>query len=58
MVRKHRNGKAGRPLVHQTTGDSSNSGGDLFAGEKLPNLVNASLTIVPDDGIYCFGALL
>ena len=25
------------------------------SGEKLPALINASLTLVPGDGIYCFG---
>jgi len=24
-------------------------------GDKLPALVNASITLVPGDGIYCFG---
>lgn len=27
----------------------------MGAGEKLPALINASLTLVPGDGIYCFG---
>ena len=26
-----------------------------YIGAKLPALVNASLTLVPGDGIYCFG---
>ncbi len=29
----------------------------MSLGEKLPALVNASLTLVPGDGLYCFGTL-
>ena len=46
-----------KPIVHETTGISPSERRRrvMRLGEKLPALINASLTLVPGDGIYCFG---
>jgi hypothetical protein len=57
-----------KPIVHETTGNlllllfllplqKKDRRLMCVLGEKLPALINASLTLVPGDGICCFGTL-